>query len=62
MIIKCERGKHYYNTAEHRKCPFCTMVYETNATPLQKDENTGEALTETETMHDLDRKETGDSV
>lgn len=26
MIIKCERGKHYYNTAEHRKCPFCVQV------------------------------------
>lgn len=23
MIIKCEAGKHYYNTEDHDGCPFC---------------------------------------
>mgnify|MGYP000201906457 CR=1 FL=1 len=26
MIIKCEKGKHYYNTVEHSVCPFCVQV------------------------------------
>lgn len=62
MIVKCEKGKHYYDTAKHRICPFCSIVYEKNVTALQKNKYTEEALTETETMHDSDRKVTEDSV
>ena len=62
MIVKCEKGKHYYDAAKHRACPFCSIVYEKKVTALQKNKDTEEALTETETMHDSDRKVTEDSV
>lgn len=59
MIIKCEKGKHYYNTVEHSVCPFCMRLRETNATPLRIENNSGEAMTETETMLEPDRKNAG---
>ena len=59
MIIKCEKGKHYYNTVEHSVCPFCKRLYETNSTSLRTENNSGETMTETETMLEPDRKNAG---
>ncbi len=59
MIIKCEKGKHYYNTVEHSVCPFCKRLYETNSIPLWTENNSSEAMTETETMSEADRKNAG---
>lgn len=59
MIIKCEKGKHYYNTDMHATCPFCMRLRETNSTPLRTENNSAEAMTKTETMLEPDRKNAG---
>ncbi|MBO4951425.1 MAG: hypothetical protein J6C99_00765 [Lachnospiraceae bacterium] len=59
MIIKCEKGKHYYNTDMHAACPFCMRLRETDATPWQTGNSFAEAMTETETMLETDRKNVG---
>lgn len=48
MIIKCEKGKHYYNTDMHAACPFCMRLRETDATPWQTGNSFAEAMTETD--------------
>ena len=57
MILKCEKGKHYYNAEIYAACPFCAMISENNqgGHPIQGKgdsvkENPHTALTETETI------------
>lgn len=59
MIIKCEKGKHYYETERHTSCPFCMKLREISTPSLQTKENSAESMTETETLLKSDRKKTG---
>ena len=50
MIIKCEKGKHYYNTVEHSVCPFCVQVEKKineQKSELNKQEDESICITET---------------
>ena len=50
MIIKCEKGKHYYNTVEHSEYPFCVQVEKKineQKSELNKQEDESICITET---------------
>ena len=53
MIIKCEKGKHYYNTVEHSVCPFCVQVEKKineQKSELNKQEDESICITETRSV------------
>lgn len=51
MVIKCETGKHYYNTDTHDECPFCRALREGKI--LFSEEKEDQIKTDTQTESNL---------
>lgn len=45
MIIKCEKGKHYYETERHTSCPFCLEVEKQEKIKVNEAADMGEEKT-----------------